>query len=46
MAARLGAEAVPIPEAVHSPAVENPAPTADALIAFWLGVQRRATLSA
>lgn len=44
MAARLGAELVRIPNAVHSPAVENPEPTAAALISFWLKHDRRATL--
>jgi len=44
MAARLGADVVRIPGAIHSPAVENPAPTADALVNFWLDIDRRATL--
>ena len=44
MALRLGAEVVRVPESVHSPAVENPAPTAAALIEFWHGVDDRATL--
>jgi pimeloyl-ACP methyl ester carboxylesterase len=35
MADRLGAEHVAVPAAAHSPAVENPAPTAAALVAFW-----------
>jgi pimeloyl-ACP methyl ester carboxylesterase len=35
MAARLGAGHVAVPAAAHSPAVENPAPTAAALITFW-----------
>ena len=35
MAKRLGAEYVEVPDAAHSPAVENPAPTAAALIRFW-----------
>ena len=35
MARRLGAERVVVPDAAHSPAVENPGATADALIAFW-----------
>jgi pimeloyl-ACP methyl ester carboxylesterase len=35
MAARLGAEHVVIPDAVHSPAIENTAPTLAALRAFW-----------
>lgn len=45
MAERLGAAIVRIPHAIHSPAVENPAPTAAALIAFWLVVDGHATLS-
>jgi pimeloyl-ACP methyl ester carboxylesterase len=35
MAQRLGAEYVVIPDAAHSPAVENPAQTASALAEFW-----------
>jgi pimeloyl-ACP methyl ester carboxylesterase len=35
MAARLGASYVEVPDAAHSPAVENPAATAAALISFW-----------
>jgi pimeloyl-ACP methyl ester carboxylesterase len=35
MAERLGAERVVIPQAAHSPAVENPEPTAAALAKFW-----------
>ena len=35
MAQRLGAEHVVIPRAAHSPAAENPEPTARALIEFW-----------
>jgi pimeloyl-ACP methyl ester carboxylesterase len=35
MAGRLGALCVAVPGAAHSPAVENPAATAAALIAFW-----------
>jgi pimeloyl-ACP methyl ester carboxylesterase len=35
MASRVGAERVCIPGAAHSPAVEAPATTADALTAFW-----------
>jgi pimeloyl-ACP methyl ester carboxylesterase len=35
MAARLGAEQVVIADAVHSPAIENTAPTLAALRAFW-----------
>ncbi len=38
MATRLGAAQVVIPDAAHSPAVENPTATASALIAFWEGV--------
>ena len=45
MAGRLGVDVVRIPAAIHSPAVENPAPTADALVKFWLGVDQRATLT-
>jgi pimeloyl-ACP methyl ester carboxylesterase len=37
MAARLGARYAVIPGAAHSPAVENPAGTVAALLAFWLG---------
>lgn len=44
MAARLGAEVVRVPAAIHSPAIENPTPTAAALISFWLNVRERATL--
>jgi pimeloyl-ACP methyl ester carboxylesterase len=44
MASRLGAAVAVIPDAAHSPAVENPAPTARALIEFWRGVDGRATL--
>lgn len=44
MAARLGADVVRIPAAIHSPAIENPTPTAAALIRFWLNVRKRATL--
>jgi pimeloyl-ACP methyl ester carboxylesterase len=36
MARRLGARFVEIPDAAHSPAVENPAATAAALISFWV----------
>jgi pimeloyl-ACP methyl ester carboxylesterase len=39
MAARLGARYVVVPDAVHSPAVENPAPTASALNAFFDDVE-------
>ncbi|MFC4012219.1 alpha/beta fold hydrolase [Nonomuraea purpurea] len=35
MAARLGAECVVVPGAVHSPAVEAPETTAAALVRFW-----------
>lgn len=35
MAKRLGAEYVEVPDAGHSPAVENPPATAAALISFW-----------
>jgi pimeloyl-ACP methyl ester carboxylesterase len=35
MAARLGARRVCIPGAAHSPAVEAPVTTADALTSFW-----------
>jgi pimeloyl-ACP methyl ester carboxylesterase len=35
MAARLGAAYVSIPGAVHSPACETPAATADTLLSFW-----------
>jgi superfamily II DNA/RNA helicase/alpha-beta hydrolase superfamily lysophospholipase len=35
MAIRLGAERICIPGAAHSPAVEAPATTADALTSFW-----------
>ncbi len=35
MAQRLGADYVVIPDAAHSPAVENPAGTLAALLAFW-----------
>jgi pimeloyl-ACP methyl ester carboxylesterase len=35
MARRLGASYVEVPDAGHSPAVENPAATAAALISFW-----------
>ena len=44
MAARLGAAVVSVPSAVHSPSVENPAPTARAVIGFWQDVDARATL--
>ena len=35
LAKRLGAEFVEVPDAAHSPAVENPPATAAALINFW-----------
>jgi pimeloyl-ACP methyl ester carboxylesterase len=35
MAARLGAPTVVVDAAAHSPAVENPAATAAALLDFW-----------
>ena len=38
MAQRLGARYVVVPDAMHSPAVENPQPTADALRAFFAEV--------
>lgn len=38
MAARLGAREVVIPDAIHSPAIENPLPTASALVEFWTSV--------
>ena len=36
MAERLDAEQAVIPDAAHSPAVENPAATLRALLEFWL----------
>lgn len=36
MAKRLGAQFVEVPDAAHSPAVENPTATAAALISFWV----------
>ncbi len=36
MARRLGIEPVVIPDAAHSPAIENPAPTIAALRSFWM----------
>jgi pimeloyl-ACP methyl ester carboxylesterase len=42
MAQRLHAEHVVIPDAAHSPAVENPEPTAAALLRFWRAAERRA----
>ncbi|MFI6325169.1 alpha/beta fold hydrolase [Nonomuraea sp. NPDC050556] len=41
MAARLGAEAVVVPSAVHSPAVEAPETTAAALVRFWNAAEKR-----
>ena len=38
MAGRLGAPAVQIAGAVHSPAVQQPAATAEALLSFWAGL--------
>jgi pimeloyl-ACP methyl ester carboxylesterase len=35
MARRLGVEIVVIPASAHSPAVENPEATAEALLSFW-----------
>ena len=39
MAERLGARHVVVPDAMHSPAVENPAPTAQAMNAFFADVE-------
>lgn len=39
MAARLGARYVVVPAAMHSPAVDNPAPTAEAMNAFFADVE-------
>ena len=39
MAAALGAEQVRLPGAAHSPAVEAPGATAQALTAFWDAVE-------
>jgi pimeloyl-ACP methyl ester carboxylesterase len=36
MATRLGAQVAAVPDAAHSPAVENPPATAEALLRFWL----------
>ena len=44
MAARLGAQVVEVPGAAHSPAVENPAVTAAALLRFWRGNGARGTV--
>ncbi len=41
MAERLGAAHVVVPAAAHSPAVENPGPTAEAMNAFFAGVEAR-----
>ncbi|SOD73165.1 pimeloyl-ACP methyl ester carboxylesterase [Jatrophihabitans sp. GAS493] len=35
MAERLGVERIVIPDAAHSPAADNPAPTIEALVGFW-----------
>jgi pimeloyl-ACP methyl ester carboxylesterase len=35
MASRLGCPVVVVPDAMHSPAAENPAATADALVRFF-----------
>ncbi|HZY75846.1 MAG TPA: alpha/beta fold hydrolase [Jatrophihabitantaceae bacterium] len=40
MAERLGAPVVAVPDAAHSPAVENPPVTAAALVEFWQRVGR------
>lgn len=39
MAGRLGARYVVVPDAMHSPAVENPDPTAEAMRAFFADVE-------
>lgn len=39
MAVRLGAPAVVVPGAIHSPAAQQPAPTAAALLDFWTGLR-------
>jgi pimeloyl-ACP methyl ester carboxylesterase len=39
MAERLGARHVVVPDALHSPAVENPAPTAAAMNAFFADIE-------
>ncbi|MFC7592805.1 alpha/beta fold hydrolase [Nonomuraea antimicrobica] len=41
MAARLGADCVVVPGAVHSPAVEAPETTAAALVRFWNTAEQR-----
>ena len=38
MADRLGAPAVVLPDAGHSPAADLPEVTAEALLAFWAGI--------
>jgi pimeloyl-ACP methyl ester carboxylesterase len=38
MAARLGAQTAAIPGAIHSPAAQQPAATAQALLEFWSGL--------
>jgi pimeloyl-ACP methyl ester carboxylesterase len=45
MAAELGAPAVVIPGAVHSPAVQQPDRTAGSLLAFWAGLSSHITPS-
>jgi pimeloyl-ACP methyl ester carboxylesterase len=42
MAAALGARYVVVPQAMHSPAVENPTATAKAMNAFFGGVESAA----
>ncbi len=39
MAKRLGAPYVEVPDAAHSPAVENPRSTAEAFVSFWKSVR-------
>ncbi|WP_084701378.1 alpha/beta fold hydrolase [Cryptosporangium arvum] len=41
MAERLGARYEVVPDAAHSPAIENPAATAAALTAFWVHTETR-----
>ncbi|MEO3793651.1 alpha/beta hydrolase [Nonomuraea sp. B10E15] len=41
MAARLGADSVVVPGAVHSPAVEAPETTAAALVRFWNSAEKQ-----
>lgn len=41
MARRLGAEYAVVPDAVHSPAAENPSATAAILLAFWRSVEEK-----